>query len=113
MYVCALLSVLELLFLYTHCININLNASKPSEHPPDRGKNIVVRLRSGNPIKCLEEVLPRQPMLPPKRFDGMLRKFRCVQISLKAALYTIASRSSVFAVCTPKHCQDITADHAN
>ena len=45
-------------------------------------------LPSGNPIKCHEEVLSLQPMIPPKRFDifppdwGMLRRSRCVQIFL-------------------------------
>ena len=38
-------------------------------------------LPSGNPFKCLEEVLSLQPMIPPKRFDifppdwGMLRRY--------------------------------------
>ena len=42
----------------------------------------------GNPLKCHEEVLYLQPMIPPKRFDlfppdwGMLRRSRCVQIFL-------------------------------
>ena len=37
----------------------------------------------GNPIKCHEEVLFLQPMIPPKHFDihwGMLRKSRCIQL---------------------------------
>ena len=43
---------------------------------------------SRNPIKCHEEVLSLQPMIPPKRFDifppdwGMLRRSRSVQIFL-------------------------------
>ena len=37
-------------------------------------------LPSGNPFKCLEEVLSSQAMTPPKRFDifplcGMLRRY--------------------------------------
>ena len=45
-------------------------------------------LPSGNPIRCHEEVLFLQPMIPLKRFDisppawGMLRRSRCVQIYL-------------------------------
>ena len=45
-------------------------------------------LPSGNPLKCHQEVLSLQPMIPPIRFDfflpdwGMLRKSRCVHIFL-------------------------------
>ena len=39
-------------------------------------------------MKCHEEVLSLQPMIPPKRFDifsdwGMLKRSRCVQINNK------------------------------
>ena len=46
-----------------------------------------------NPIKCNEEILSLQPMIPPKRFDiffpdwgRMLRKSRCVQMFLQTTL---------------------------
>ena len=52
---------------------------------------------SGNPIKCREDVLSLQPMIPPKRFDifppdwGMLRRFRCVPIFLNTEFKSFGS----------------------
>ena len=44
---------------------------------------LTLRITVGNYVKYHEEVLPWQAMFPPdERFDGMLRRFRCVQISL-------------------------------
>ena len=51
-------------------------------------------LPTGNPIKCHDEVLSLQPMIPPKRFDtppppldwGMLRRSKCVQIFFETSL---------------------------
>ena len=31
---------LNILYTYTHCLKKNLNAARPSEHPPVRGKNV-------------------------------------------------------------------------
>ena len=52
-------------------------------------------LPSGNPFKCLDEVLSLQPIIPPKRFGipppdwGMLRRSRCVQGFLYARAINI------------------------
>ena len=49
---------------------------------------LILLLPSGNPFKCHEEVLYKQSMIPPKRFDifpldwGMLRRSRRVLIFL-------------------------------
>ena len=49
---------------------------------------LLLKPWGNNPAKCRKEVLPWNPMFPPKRFDtpppvwGMLRRFRCVQIFL-------------------------------
>ena len=46
-----------------------------------------------NPIKCHEDVLSLQPIIPPKDFDifspdwGMLRRSRCVQTFFELTQY--------------------------
>ena len=57
-------------------LKMNLDASRPSDHPSVRGKNMSKRLvdgitscKSGNPSKCHEEVLYLQPLIPSKPFD--------------------------------------------
>ena len=76
-----------LMFFWCPCIAINVSIQYNGGLLPDIYTDPMLFL-SGNPLKCHEEVLYLQPLIPPKRFVifppgwGMLRSSRYVLIFL-------------------------------
>ena len=78
-------------FLFPTSLNVSVQWwASPRQYTVD-----PLLLPSANPIKCHEEVLSLQHMMPSKRFDifppdwGVPRRSRCVQIFLYIFLETV------------------------
>ena len=67
--VCYIVSGLFSMFFWCPCMAINVNVQYNGGLLPDIILLTQCYLHRGNLLKCHEEVLRLQPLIPPKRFD--------------------------------------------